>query len=229
MAHIVVIDHPLPAASIAALFNQRPALHAVALAPTDWNEAPPDALLLVEEHLPERQSGFRLARRILSERPDLAPILWTVRPAPIALWAASAQHLPGVLDKAAPLDDILPRIERAVINRASWPGDLLEEARQWGQDVAVRLWGLTACHWALWHAVLRDANTEDIATQHVWGKRTAERRLAELFEALGLASRVEAVHQVWVWGMLTARPDGVGWTTIVEEIFLSESDPGNCE
>lgn len=229
MAHIVVIDHPLPAAGIAALFNQHLSWHAVAVAPTGWNEAPPDALLLIEERLPDQQSGFRLAHRILHERPDLVPLLWSVHPAPIVPWAASMRHLPGVLDKVAPLDDLLAQVERAAVNRAAWTGEMLEEARQWDEDVAVRLRGLSSCHWALWHAVLRDVSTAEIAEAFGWARRTAERRLTELFKALGVASRVGAVHQAWTWGMIAAGPCGIEWTTIVEDVFLSESEPGDCE
>ena len=225
MAHMVIVDNPAPAAGLALLLGQHIDCDASALAPEAAREAPPGALLLIEERLPEHQSGLRLAHHLRDQRPDLVPLLWTRRPTPLTLWAAAEWKLPGVLDKAVPFDDLLRHLRQALTSRAVWPGDLLDRAWRWGQDAAVRLQWLTSCHWALWLEVIRGASSAEIAEAFGWSQRTVERRLTELYTALDAQNRAEAVSCAWEWGLVDQRPDGLKWMALVEDMFISKTAP----
>ena len=97
---VIFVDHPLLAEGFAAFLRDRTKVESSTAAAGALDRLPPHALVLVEIELPQGCCGLSLAARLLRERPDLTPIVWTAAPLLLYSWAATHYRLPAMLDKA---------------------------------------------------------------------------------------------------------------------------------
>lgn len=223
MCDIVIVDHPLHGEGIRVLLEQfgyRVRFHAPPSSVVALDGSlPQDALVLIENDLGTHASGLLLARHLHHTRADLTPIVWTAHPQPLFIWAATHYRLPGLLDKAAPLDQLQGWVDHARRYHAAWPGHLLTIARAWDDDIALRLRSMPAYLWPLWFALTHDAKTASLAHKLGWSPRSVERRLAELYLSVGAAGRCEAVQRIWAWRLLRLGEYGPQWQEVVLDIF----------
>lgn len=220
MDHVVIVDHLLIAEGFALLLKQHHADNVLVLTADQVTSAPPGALVLIELFLPDQQCGLELAHQLQQIRPDLKSIIWTIEPMPIYIWAALEYKVAGFLDKRMPVLELLYWCGHAMTTGAAWPGDLLSQGREWNQEVAQRLRGMTLDLWQLWAGLLREESMPDLAGKLGWSKRTAERRLTALYTMLGVQCRSEAVNTAWKWNLVQARPVEIDWFTIAPNLLL---------
>ncbi len=221
MNHIVVVDHPVLAESIALLLQQRLNVEVTATTSDPGTLTPLNALVLLELSLPEQQHGLLIARQLLQARPDLTCVVWSCQPALLHIWASLEWKVNGCLDKAMPVEDLMYWLNMALRHGAAWPGSLLTQARAWEQEAASSLRALTPSLWQLWGELLRGGSNVELVVNLGWAERTVGRRLVELYESLRVQCRTEAVNLAWKWGLVRGRTTGAEWSRIVQELFPS--------
>jgi DNA-binding NarL/FixJ family response regulator len=182
-------------------------------------EAPHGAILLVELFLPGNHCGISMVQEVWQARRDILPILWSVEPAPLYLWAALDAKLPGFLDKAMGIAELQSWLYHAATMRAAWPGELIAQAQHWECDVAVRLRTLQSTHWTLWHSIVAGHGPVEVARQRGWSRRTVERRLTELYTSLGTQQRSELSRLALEWKLINMREGCIGWSDVVKQRF----------
>jgi DNA-binding NarL/FixJ family response regulator len=225
MKNIVIVDYPLIAEGVAKLLNEYLKANVVSMPADALQMAPPRALVLVELFLPEGRSGLHLIQDIQKLSLDLTPILWTLHPTPFAIWAGLEYKLSGFLDKSIPLQNMRYWFDHALTHGAAWPGDLLDQARNWDEEVAILLKRLTPDLWLLWIELLREKRITELMSEHAWSKRTVERRIAELYMTLGVQSRSEVVSMAWKYGLVEIGPKDIYWSSLVSEFFSHSFSP----
>lgn len=231
MSHILIVDQPMAADALALLLREHTTAAITIAEVSDLYAAPRDALIVIEICLATQRCGVLLAHSLQQRRPDLTPIVWTPRPAPIYLWAASTYRLPGCLDKLMTTRCCLQWLAHARSAGSAWPKDLLQTARAWEQQVAVRLRELTPNMWRLWLGLVQNSSNEELAAEFGWARRTFERRLRDLYAILGVSGRTEAVIAAGSWQLITNCDDTFEWMPLVEDLFLrnarsSENESG---
>lgn len=219
MEHIVILDQPLFAEGLALLLRPHMTGELIIAQSNPSAIAPSNALVLVELFLPDHTCGLRVVQQLQHERPDLIPILWTAHPTPLHCWAALEYRLPSFLDKAMPLLDLLYWFDHATANGAAWPRRLLVQARDWSDDLTLRLRSLSPDLWMLWAEILSEKTVAGLTVELGYSHRTIERRLAELYTLLGVRSRAEAVNLAWKWQMLDLHERSPTWSSIVVDLF----------
>lgn len=220
MPPILIVDYTLPAEALTGYLEQR-GLRPLRAGPAELGRlAPPRALALIEVFLPGGQCGLQLAHCLRRSRPDLLLLPWTAAPDPFHLWAARQYNLPGFLDKEMAVSDLLDWLYRATLTGTAWPDELWAQAQRWETEVAVRLQGLTVDLWRLWAGVVRGLSNRDLAQWLAWSPRTVERRLSELYTALGVDRRPAAVRAAWQWHLVKALGQDLRWSAVVEDLFF---------
>ncbi|MCU0491514.1 MAG: hypothetical protein MUD01_08000 [Chloroflexaceae bacterium] len=194
MKPIVVVDFPHVADFYQVALQQHLGAEVLATSRDPTSLAPPGALLLIESRLEETRPGLCLADQLHTTRPDLNPLVWTLRPTPLELCAATRLHLPGFLDKALPAPELFRHLQRLDTDGTAWPRDLLERARAYEEETAQRLGQLSPLHWQLWLALVNGDDTAQLLQAFAWSRRTLNRRLDELYAMLGVAERQGALR-----------------------------------
>jgi DNA-binding NarL/FixJ family response regulator len=221
MQNAVIVDYQLAAEALAAFFQKHTAKHVLITSSDPSELAPAHALVLVELFLPEQQCGLRLVRQLQQCRPDLTPIIWTMYPEPFYIWAAMEYKIPGFLDKAMSVEDLLYWLDHAMVKGIAWPRYMLAQAGVWDQEVALRLNTLNKELWSLWIELLHEKNTMELVTQLGWSQRTIERRLSELYIALGVQNRSEAINAAWKWNLVQKRELAIEWSSVTRALFFA--------
>jgi two-component system competent response regulator ComA len=224
MREIVIVDHPVFAEGLALFLRTELRAEAVSVHGDPARLAQPRALVLVELLLPSDECGLTLARRLQTARPDLTTVVWTSKPVPVSIWAAVEHKVPGFLDKQMPLRDLRYWLEHALVQRAAWPGQLLEQARDWDREVAPRLAALGHELWNLWASLLRREKNGELGARMGWSPRTLERRLSELYTALGVQGRADAISVGWEWGLVHQHESRVEWNPFIRDLFKSQAN-----
>lgn len=222
MRQIVIVDHPLIAEATAALFQKHLVEQLITVSPHEVEFTPPHALVFIELFLPELQCGLDLIRHLQQSRPDLTPIMWTVEPDPFYIWAATEYKAAGFLDKGMDLPQILYWLNHAVTHSAAWPGYLLDKARHWNQEAAIKLRSLTPSLWFLWAELFHPKTATELGADNGWSKRTVERRLSELYAALGVQSRTEAINIAWTWNLVTGTNHNLQLNKTALDMFMAK-------
>jgi DNA-binding NarL/FixJ family response regulator len=222
MNHILIVDQPMVADAFALLLHQHTATEITIAEASDLYHAPRNALILIEVFLASHYCGLLHAHSLQNGRPDLTPIVWTNRPAPIHPWAASTYRLPGFLDKRMTTTCCFQWLAYAQNTGTAWPKDLLQTARMWEQEVAVRLRELTPDMWHLWLGLglVQNKSNEELSEMFGWSRRTLERRLHDLYEILGVSGKAEAVIAAGSWQLITTRDGTFDWIPLVDALFL---------
>jgi DNA-binding NarL/FixJ family response regulator len=223
MDTIVIIDHPLFAESLAIFLQKHMEKHVRIMLLSPGESIPLEALVLIELFLPEYKCGLQFAQQLQLSRPDVVTIVWTAQPVPLYIWVAMEYKISGFLDKTLPLPSLMYWLNHALINRAAWPGDQLIQAREWNQEMTVRLGALTEELWLLWERLVREENITDLAREWGWSKRTIERRLSALYESLGVRCRSEAINLAWRCGLVKMNDLTLNWFKGVQDMFLGSS------
>lgn len=215
---VIVVDHPLLAEALAAFLTARAAAESSSLPVTQLERAPSRALVLLEILLPRGICGLSMAHGLLESRPDLTPIVWSVAPKPLYLWAGTYYRLPAFLDKEMEPIEFLHGLTAAADDSTAWPLPLLTTAREWGETIARRLRTLRPDHWRVWLAMLKGYASDRLASDLNLSKRTVQRRQEELYQLLGASGREELSPLAWQWGLVRAGRD-IEWAPIVPSIF----------
>ena len=219
---VLFVDHPLVAEGFTAFLNDRTNVESSATTAGVLDRLPPHALVLVEIELPQGSCGLSLAARLLRERPDLTPIVWTIAPLPLYSWAATRYRLPAFLDKTMEPPEFLHWLEVAADHSTAWPLPLLTAAREWGETSARRLHTLRLDHWRVWLAMVKGYGTDRLASELNLSKRTVQRRQEELYQFLEVSGREALTHLAWQWGLVRTGGD-LEWSPLVAGVFsLSE-------
>ena len=217
---LFVVDTPVIAHALVMYLQQhridaRPLLPI----PPDCVNLPSPAFLLVEVHLPGPQCGLLWAKEVRAHYPKITPILWTQRPNGLHLWAAQRWGLPAFLDKNMAEPQLLQWLKHILQERGGWPGELVDQASTWGNEVAPVLEQLSGDMWLLWEGILQGHTNEHIARRKGWSKRTVERKVSELYGLLGVGSRVEAVRLAWEWGLVVKQGTEIRLAALIREMF----------
>lgn len=220
--HVIIVDHQLFAESLSLLLKKND-LDVIINPKSLCETAPMNTVVLIELFLPNNQCGLRLAKHVQQSRPDLIPILWTASPSPSSIWAAIEYRISGFLDKSMNLSRSFFWFNHALANGTAWPGHLLDEGRRWNCEIALRLKTLTKDHWRLWGGLLREENTIQLASQLGWSKRTFERRLSELYVAIGVNCRAEGINLAWKWDLIRINGTTLDWSSVVTDFFINSA------
>jgi two-component system, NarL family, competent response regulator ComA len=204
MRNIVIVDYPLLAEGISLILNKHISDTFTTITSTidPSNVAPDQALVLIELYLPDNLCGLTLAKQLHQSRPDCIPLVWTLDPAPLYIWLALENKLPGFLDKSISPKDLHYWLTHAQTKGGAWPTKMLNLAHEWHWKQAVQLRSLTPDLWLLWAELLSEKTIADLTTQLRWSRRTIERRLSELYTVLDVHSRAEAIHIAWQWKLV---------------------------
>lgn len=118
---------------------------------------------------------------------------------------------------AAP--DVLEALDRVAEGGLAWPSELREQAQAWEEEIAVRLRGLEPKHWQVWIGVLRGLSNRKLAAGLGCSQRTVERRLSDLYVALGVAGRPAAIRAAWQWGLVKVVGGELHRSPVISEVF----------
>ncbi len=206
--------------ALALLLHQHTTAEITIAEASDLYHAPRNAFILIEVFLASHHCGLLHAHSLQNGRPDLTSLLWTTRPTPIYLWAASTYRLPGFLDKRMTTTCCFQWLAYAQNTGTAWPKDLLQTARMWEQGVAVRLRELTPDMWHLWLELVQNKSNEDLSEMSGWSRRTLERRLHDLYGILGVGGKAEAVIAAGSWQLITTRDGTFDWIPLVDALFV---------
>ena len=202
---LLVDDHPVFLDGLAALFAGEPwaevvATERTAAAALHQVDATRPDVAVVDLRLPDLD-GVELTRRLLGRRPALRILLLTMHASQDAVLRALGAGAAGYVLKDAEPEDVLAAV-RQVARGGIVVGAGATTALRDQLDGAGVLPAMSARDRELLDLLARGLATGEIAARLSLAPKTVRNRLSELFAALGVASRSEA--------MVLARGAGLG-------------------